>query len=530
MTTVANKWLGQRRPIDSAITPNRRPSAENSEREAAFGVNLTTVPARHAGGHVPTGPPTSCDGHLRAAVQETIRRAGRPLGQECRAAMGARFGHDFGDVRIHTDAIAAASAEAVQARAYTVGNHVVIGAGQPSLETTAGQQLLAHELTHVVQQSHGGVGPAQSASGAHEREADSAKAALVSGPQHIPVQSVAGVGLARQPKATNSADIDIENLLTTPSKQGITDPRSSARYIDRLFETVGYSGFTGASVFHWTEGGKKKTVGVPLADLDQDDSKSFAPILDIYNSKAEATKVVQAYLASTFTMYTFYRTADNVIMPTIFCIQSTPEFHRIWPALKKELAQDAEDTRRALVPWANIVNPIPGTRVDDNGNFGLSDDPLDWLPFFHMGHEWHNLHEVKEGGPATRRLHSGYGVQYTVLGPHEKLTGTSVYVLKDAEGVVLYVGKGEALDRLREHIKDPLKTQWFGEIAQVEVRATGLNNTEALALEQDLIGQLGPQHNRDRTPFKTAFGTAMEVGPNLPRAQATLRFWLEWGH
>ena len=84
--------------------------------------------------------------------------------------------------------------------------------------------------------------------------------------------------------------------------------------------------------------------------------------------------------------------------------------------------------------------------------------------------------------------------------------------------------------RLREHIKDPLKTQWFGEIAQVEVRATGLNNTEALALEQDLIGQLGPQHNRDRTPFKTAFGTAMEVGPNLPRAQATLRFWLEWGH
>lgn len=130
----------------------------------------------------------------------------------------------------------------------------------------------------------------------------------------------------------------------------------------------------------------------------------------------------------------------------------------------------------------------------------------------------------------TTKRHSGYGVPYRVTGPHNRLKGTSVYVIKDAQGAVLYVGKGGALDRLRAHIRDPKKTQWFGEIAEVEVPATGLTNTQALALEEDLIGQLKPLHNVDKTPFRTVFGDAMEVGPNLPRAQPPLKFRVEWGH
>ena len=63
-----------------------------------------------------------------------------------------RFGYDFSQVRIHTDARAAESARAVNARAYTVGREVVFGAGQYSPGTAAGQRLLAHELTHIVQQ------------------------------------------------------------------------------------------------------------------------------------------------------------------------------------------------------------------------------------------------------------------------------------------------------------------------------------------------------------------------------------------
>jgi hypothetical protein len=66
--------------------------------------------------------------------------------------MEPRFGHDFSRVRVHADARAAASALTVDARAYTVGAHVVFGEGQYAPGTAAGRRLLAHELTHVIQQ------------------------------------------------------------------------------------------------------------------------------------------------------------------------------------------------------------------------------------------------------------------------------------------------------------------------------------------------------------------------------------------
>ncbi len=66
--------------------------------------------------------------------------------------MEPRFGHDFSQVRIHTDERAAETARAVNALAYTVGRDVVFGAGQYAPQTDEGRRLLAHELTHVVQQ------------------------------------------------------------------------------------------------------------------------------------------------------------------------------------------------------------------------------------------------------------------------------------------------------------------------------------------------------------------------------------------
>jgi hypothetical protein len=68
--------------------------------------------------------------------------------------MESRFGYDFSQVRVHTDAKAAESAKAVNAVAYTVGHNVVFGARQYSPKTSEGKRLLTHELTHVVQQSH----------------------------------------------------------------------------------------------------------------------------------------------------------------------------------------------------------------------------------------------------------------------------------------------------------------------------------------------------------------------------------------
>jgi len=82
----------------------------------------------------------------------SIRGGGQPLPDSTRAFFEPRFGCDFSRVRVHTDANAADTARAVNARAFTRGHDVVFGAGQYAPGTTAGQRLLAHELTHVIQQ------------------------------------------------------------------------------------------------------------------------------------------------------------------------------------------------------------------------------------------------------------------------------------------------------------------------------------------------------------------------------------------
>ena len=82
-----------------------------------------------------------------------VSGSGAPLDRGVRSYMEPRFGADFGGVRIHAGSEAAGSARALNARAFTVGRHVVFGAGEYRPESDAGRRLLAHELTHVVQQA-----------------------------------------------------------------------------------------------------------------------------------------------------------------------------------------------------------------------------------------------------------------------------------------------------------------------------------------------------------------------------------------
>jgi len=93
-----------------------------------------------------------------AIVNEVLASSGQPLEGSTRAAFEPQFGHNFSHVRVHTDDRSAASARAVGADAYTVANHVVFGAGLFRPQAPEGAQLLAHELTHVVQQSSGAAG------------------------------------------------------------------------------------------------------------------------------------------------------------------------------------------------------------------------------------------------------------------------------------------------------------------------------------------------------------------------------------
>ena len=123
-------------------------------------------------------------------VHDVINSGGRPLEPEVRGDMEARLGADFGDVRVHDDSAAAASASSVNAHAYTVGSNVVFQRDTYDPSSDAGRLTLAHELTHVMQQRSGPVEGTEAAGGIKvsdpgdrfEREASANAERVMSGP------------------------------------------------------------------------------------------------------------------------------------------------------------------------------------------------------------------------------------------------------------------------------------------------------------------------------------------------------------
>jgi hypothetical protein len=95
----------------------------------------------------------------RVASVRIPRNGGRTLDLPLRTLMESRFGHDFARVSVHTDLDSARSARQLKAHAYTVGSHIYFAAGQYKPQSADGLKLLAHELTHVVQQSRQGWSP-----------------------------------------------------------------------------------------------------------------------------------------------------------------------------------------------------------------------------------------------------------------------------------------------------------------------------------------------------------------------------------
>jgi Domain of unknown function (DUF4157) len=107
-------------------------------------------------------------------VHEVLRTQGRPIEPATRAPYEQRFSYDFSKVQVHTGDKAAASATAVDALAYTVGNHVVLGAGYRTSHAGEDGRLLAHELVHVMQWGDHAIParlPIGPADGAAERQA-----------------------------------------------------------------------------------------------------------------------------------------------------------------------------------------------------------------------------------------------------------------------------------------------------------------------------------------------------------------------
>lgn len=123
-------------------------------------------------------------GEVPDVVYDVLRSPGHPLDPSIRNFMEPRFGHDFSQVRVHADARAGASARAVNALAYTVGRDIVFGDGQYTAATKEGQQLVAHELTHTIQQQ-GAAGTVDrltldAADSTQEKEAERTSGAVLS--------------------------------------------------------------------------------------------------------------------------------------------------------------------------------------------------------------------------------------------------------------------------------------------------------------------------------------------------------------
>jgi len=130
--------------------------ADPLEREAdASADRVMRTPAAASAAGVRTSTATLGSAAAPHIVHDVLRSPGEALDAGVRAFMEPRFGCDFRRVRVHADARAAASAKAVRARAYTVGQHVVFGAASYAPASADGRRLIAHELSHVVQQRHG---------------------------------------------------------------------------------------------------------------------------------------------------------------------------------------------------------------------------------------------------------------------------------------------------------------------------------------------------------------------------------------
>ena len=130
----------QAKPPVGQITPLVQRQVEPEEEEEELQAKATS-------GHISEANP-----NLESDIQ-SLKGGGQPLSENDRAFFEPHFGRDFSKVRVHADTLGAEAARTVNARAFTVGRDVIFGAGHYAPGTSEGRRLMAHELTHVLQQS-----------------------------------------------------------------------------------------------------------------------------------------------------------------------------------------------------------------------------------------------------------------------------------------------------------------------------------------------------------------------------------------
>jgi hypothetical protein len=163
------------------------------------------------------------DSSVPSIVHEVLRSPGQPLDPATRAFMEPRFGHDFSNVRVHTDTEAAESAQAMNALAYTVGNQIAFGTRRYAPGSLEGRKLLAHELTHTVQQIRAGAHAASLSEPSAEQQAERNSSEVAAG-------SMARVEGRIRPGAMQKAD---DNALDAKAKKIIEAAKDTSKSIEQ---------------------------------------------------------------------------------------------------------------------------------------------------------------------------------------------------------------------------------------------------------------------------------------------------------
>ncbi len=237
-TTPARGGVIQRKCACGQHTPRGQECAECSKKRKG-------AVQRSAIGAAPASPPP--------IVHDVLSSPGQPLEAGARSYMENGFGRDLSGVRVHTGPKAAESASAIGARAYTSGSDIVFGQSEYAPGNSSGRWLIAHELTHVIQQSGrpSGSGLTVAPSGGHlEAEANSIADRVTSGTEASGLQA----------DTAGAAELDVASADTGNVIQMLPAPPSSSTYrfcgfgLDTSVPDFVQSHFTGTRNIDYTTG------------------------------------------------------------------------------------------------------------------------------------------------------------------------------------------------------------------------------------------------------------------------------------
>lgn len=286
------------------------------------------------------------DGPSDVHVRPVPSAQGKPLDPSVRAPMEARFGYDFGNVRIHLDAASAACARALDARAYTIGSDIAFAAGEYAPESAAGRTLIAHELAHVVQQSRGG------ATTDAESRADGAAATALAG-RNISRAALGGAPLSvqRQPQEAPRQEQSDAPTVTTHQTWGYTYAEfalNSAAVPGKHDKAIDELAFSIALHVGMLRNGRAAISIIGHTDRSGDERLN----LDLGQSRADAMK---ARLAAAL--------ARNKLDPARYGDLATSSLGEIAPAVPtKDGVQNAQNRRvEVKVDIGSVVTPPPTT-------------------------------------------------------------------------------------------------------------------------------------------------------------------------